>query len=235
MVHLFLCLALVCHAAQAQRCPLSTSELAHGSVFLTHLDSPARQGKLVNCTWYSESTCCTPEDTLRISHEPSEINLHGSPMRCLDAMRLLACSPCSSDQSLIFRPELIGGFDVPVLRVCESFCDAMYDACRPAELTLRGGAAERVEALFSSGAAFCSAVGLRVIRGGGAGGDANGNADDACFSSASRRAGGALSTAAMAALGGATLLSALGRRALRDRTGYSIARNPIGPVTAPGT
>ena len=96
MVHLFLCLALVCHAAQAQRCPLSTSELAHGSVFLTHLDSPARQGKLVNCTWYSESTCCTPEDTLRISHEPSEINLHGSPMRCLDAMRLLACSPCSS-------------------------------------------------------------------------------------------------------------------------------------------
>lgn len=195
-------------------CPLSDVELSDGVASSTHLATPQPQPDLVNCTWYRRSTCCSAEDTLRLSHADPEIQLHSTSKACRDTLTMLQCAACSPEQEVVsarkpslrqirraminvssnfdfppcqlFLQEQIANFPVAVLRTCESFCDRLYTSCSDAVLMLAGGRApDRVDALFSGGLQFCQAVGLRAI-------PQDDNA--ACFSAASaswRRGGGA--------------------------------------------
>lgn len=155
-------------------CPLSFAELAAAAPLLTHLPSPAPNVELPNCTFYKASTCCTADDALRISHSEPEIRLTGTTRGCRDVLHLMACSVCSPDQEHIFPEELISGFTVPVLRVCESFCDQLHRQCGSAA----GKSGERVDVEFENGNDFCRAVGLRVASSGD---------ESMCFSSARHR------------------------------------------------
>jgi hypothetical protein len=193
--------ALPAGAAQLDSsCPLSQTELYDGGGGLTNALAPSKQRSLVNCTWYRDSTCCTPEDTLRISHSEPEISLLGSSRGCRDALGMLMCAPCNPDQALLFMQESVAGFPVATLRACEPFCDRLYTSCSSALLKLAGGLEpDRVDALFADGPSFCRAAGLRVVS----------RADHgACFSAAAswRRpgaaAGFAVAAIAAAAMGG---------------------------------
>ena len=165
-------------AYQPPSCPLSQAELHDGGGFLTQLSEPSPQSDLQNCTWYRESTCCSAEDTLRISHAVPDVRLSSTTQKCRDVLHLLMCSPCSPDQNILWVPESVGGVAVQTLRVCESFCDRLHAACGSSLLTLAGGReADRVDALFRNGADFCRAVGLRAV-------NASADAQTVCFSSA---------------------------------------------------
>jgi len=146
-------------------CPLARIQLEHGGGFATNLEQPQSVQGMVNCSWYAQSTCCSAEDTLRITHtDHPEISLAGALTRgCRDSLTLLGCASCSPDQRLLFAQESVRGFDVAVLRTCESFCDRLYRTCGEASLVLAGGRTDRVDALFGTGLAFCQAVGLRAI------------------------------------------------------------------------
>ena len=163
-------------------CPLSTHELEDQRTALTSLDVPIAQPHLVNCSWYRHSSCCSAEDTLRISHAEPEIKLAAPTRKCRDALNLLMCAPCSPDQEIIFSRRSIGGFPVTALRTCERFCHRLYHACGEAQIVLAGGALDRVDAAFSDGLSFCRAVGLSPV------------ADDEgvreCFNAAGPRVGG---------------------------------------------
>lgn len=157
-------------------CPLSTLSLEHGGSTLTHLAAPQRQTGLVNCSWYSTSTCCSAEDTLRITHDANpEIQLSGMLTRgCRDTLTMLQCASCSPNQQLLYAQEHIRGFEVRVLRACQSFCDRLHKSCGEATITA-GGRTDRVDALFATGLSFCQAVGLQTVT----------KAEDAvCFSDA---------------------------------------------------
>ena len=217
-------------AAAATTCPLSQSELAHDAPYLSHLRSPAPQADLLNCTWYSRHTCCNAEDTLRVSHAEPEIRLRGTTRGCRDALHLLMCSVCAPEQEAIWPSDTVMGFAVPVLHVCEAFCDRLHRECASASLdsddavvaTRDGTAArvqpqphDRVDMEFEDGLAFCRAVGLRAVAA---------TDDAACFSAARRRTGAAPTMAlALAAAAGVTLLA--GRRGLAIMAhGFDVGR-----------
>ena len=100
------------------------------------------------------------EDVRRLSHADPVLSLVGSSLHCRDQLHLLMCSICSPAQADLYIVEDVGGFDVPVLRVCESFCETLLAACGGATLA-EGG--RRVDATFASGLEFCDAVGLRAV------------------------------------------------------------------------
>ena len=198
-------------ACAASSCPLSISRIADDDPqvdFLTHrLESAAAAPDMPNCSWYS-TTCCTADDALRISQEHSEIVLSGPVSRgCRDLLHQLQCSVCSPRQAELFQLEAIGGFSVPVLRVCSNFCSKLYSRCGSASIAL-GSAVEsphdRVDQAYHDGLQFCRAVGLRVVN----------DADLAteCFSAArpSARAAGGRFAPLWLAVGAATVLSARG-------------------------
>ena len=186
-----LCLCAIFQPSWASECPLSLNELHDGAPFLTNRLSSASNSELVNCTWYRKDTCCSAEDTLRISHADPEISLRGSTRACRDALHLLMCAPCSPLQKSIFVQRTVAGFPVSVLRTCESFCDRLYSACSSSGVELAGGRVDRVDAAFASGRAFCRAAGLRVV--GHRAEEVEEEKEDEgriCFSAAARRVGG---------------------------------------------
>ena len=149
-------------------CPLSTSRLADDddarADFLTHRRHPGRQADLPNCSWYSEATCCTSDDALRVSQQDPELRLLGMTRGCRDLLHQFQCSICSPRQADIFRAEQIGGFSVPALGVCSDFCSRLYDRCGSARIVVAAGRpAERVDLTFRDGLQFCRAQGLRVV------------------------------------------------------------------------
>ena len=154
--------AFTCCAAQGRDCPLSRAELDHDTDYMTHAPSTAPR-ELSNCTWYESSTCCTLDDTLRISDQAPDFQLTGSTRECRDAIHLLMCSVCSPSQREIFVEETIVGFAIPVLRVCESFCEMLHTSCGSASLLSASGPRDRVDVEFEDGLAFCRAVGLRTV------------------------------------------------------------------------
>ena len=87
-------------------CPLSDVELADGVASSTHLATPQPQPDLVNCTWYRRSTCCSAEDTLRLSHADPEIQLHSTSKACRDTLTMLQCAACSPEQEVVSAPSL---------------------------------------------------------------------------------------------------------------------------------
>ena len=101
-------------------CPLSTVELADGRCS-THLATPQPQPELVNCTWYKSSSCCSADDTLRLSHADPEIRLQSASRGCRDTLTMLQCAACSPEQevvstrNMIRRPSL--GHPKPISRV----------------------------------------------------------------------------------------------------------------------
>lgn len=168
-------LAQLTVAALIETCPLSRLELHDGGAFLTNMPAPAPQ-PLVNCTQYRHQSCCTSEDSLRISHGVPEIVLQRTTRGCRDALHMIMCAPCSPAQSQLFAEEMVAGFPIAALRTCEGFCDRLYRSCASSHLVLaHGRAPDRVDVLFSGGVSFCRAVGFRVVR-----------SEDAaaCFSSA---------------------------------------------------
>ena len=175
----WLAAVLVANAAP-DHCPLSRAELTH-SDFLTHLVSPQPQ-QLMNCTQYTGRTCCTAEDTLRISHAEPEIQLIGATRRCRDLLHLLMCSVCSPNQAEFYVRESIASFEVHVLHVCESFCNRLHRECGSAALRGAGGQHERIDLEFEDGLPFCREVGLRPV-------PAMGDDAHVCFSSAQPRHG----------------------------------------------
>ena len=149
-------------ATSRPECPLSKVALRDGQHTWTALARPGQlEATAVNCTWYRESTCCSAEDTLRISHQAPEIVLRQSTRGCRDVLHMLMCSPCTPHQTSLFLSEQIGDFTVPVLHVCESLCDQMFQKCASA---LYGDTGGRVDVTFDGGHQMCSAVGLRVVR-----------------------------------------------------------------------
>ena len=117
---------------------------------------------------------------------------------CRDVLHLLMCSVCSPHQATLWRTESVMSFTVPVLRVCDSFCERLHRECGSASLLHDGDAdaqrahvAERIDLRFEGGSDLCRAVGLRVLTA------ADLDGDPACFSSARRRDGGAPHTHAM--------------------------------------
>ena len=176
--------------ARKPTCPLSTSEIADGVDFLTHRLVPEPMSeKSTNCTQYCESSCCSAHDTLRISHADPDIPMVGTTIRCRDALKQMMCSICSPAQATFYVSEDIHGFEVPVLRVCGSFCDRLFTECAAAYLE---GREDRVDMEFEDSKSFCDAVGLNVAA-----------PDAACFSSARPQRS---APAALAATG-ATLLA----------------------------
>ena len=179
--------AAILTSSSARECPLSVRELADGATFLTNILESSPNSNLVNCTWYRKDTCCSAEDTLRISHADPEISLHGTSRGCRDALHLLMCAPCSPEQSSLFAQRTIAGFPVSVLRTCERFCTRLLKACGAATISLAEGRRDRVDATFGTGRAFCRAVGLRVV-----GSEvALTDEDTQCFSAAGPRRGDA--------------------------------------------
>ena len=161
--------AALLHTCSAT-CPLSMHRLADGDPeadFLTHRIQPEAAPPLMpNCSWYP-TTCCTADDALRVSFERSEIALSGPVSRgCRDLLHQLQCSICSPRQEELFPLERIGGFSVPVLRVCASFCARLYSRCGSATIAL-GPSVEsvrdRVDQAYRNGLELCRAVGLRVV------------------------------------------------------------------------
>ena len=53
----------------------------------------------VNCSWYQSSSCCSKEDTARISQQEPEIRLLQSSRGCRDVLHMLMCSSCSPRQA----------------------------------------------------------------------------------------------------------------------------------------
>ena len=178
-------------------CPLSMLELADGAPFLTHKAQSSPQPDLGNCSWYSDATCCTAEDALRISHSEPEIRLLGPTRGCRSALHMLMCAPCSPAQDAVFLQSEISGFPVSVLQTCASFCERLHKQCSSATLVLASGERDRVDALFPHrhGRGFCRAVGLHVV------------ADDQpCFSAAGPRRGARAEAVGLLAAAAGTLL-----------------------------
>ena len=91
---------------------------------------------------------------------------------------------------------------MPVLRVCESICDRLYQKCASANYEGKG----RVDLTFSSGHQLCSAAGVRVMR----------EEDHAiCFSAAAPRRPSAPWCVFAAGLAALTVLTLERRDALR--------------------
>ena len=141
-------------------CPLSAVSLSYEDELWTQRPTAGPLERPSNCSWYRESSCCSSEDVLRLSHADPVLSLVGSSLHCRDQLHLLMCSICSPAQADLYIVEDVGGFDVPVLRVCESFCETLFSACGGATLA-EGG--RRVDATFASGLEFCDAVGLRAV------------------------------------------------------------------------
>ncbi len=89
-------------------CPLESASLKDGDEPMTHRRHAAPSPHLDNCTWYSEMSCCTPEDTTRISHAPPPISLHGTSRACRDELHLLQCAACSPAQADLFLQACAG-------------------------------------------------------------------------------------------------------------------------------
>ena len=156
--------SVLCWAALASgsrpTCPLSKVSFADNQNFWTELSTPAPLSTdAVNCSWYKQSTCCSAEDTARISQQEPELDLQQSSRGCRDVLHLLMCSSCSPRQEELFVSEHIGEFTVPVLRVCESVCDRLYQKCASAIYEGKS----RVDLTFSSGHQLCTAAGVRVV------------------------------------------------------------------------
>ena len=205
------------HASRAAMCPLSSAELsdfvAPRDDYMTHMAEVAPQPHLVNCTWYSEATCCTAEDTLRISNLEPEIRMSGMTNGCRNMLHLLMCSVCSPHQAALWQMESVLSFSVPVLRVCDSFCERLHRECGSAWLAREDDTQsqyvhvdERIDLRFEDGLELCRAVGLRVVK------EHDHDRADAdaplCFSAARRRDGGALHAYAIA-LGMAAVAAAI--------------------------
>ena len=192
-------------------CPLSDVQFEAGGPFLTHNHRPQPQPDLVNCSWYASDTCCTAEDTLRISHTAADVKLSQTTRRCRDKLTLIQCSRCSPRQELLFLEEEAHGLLSHSLRVCEPFCDQLLGVCGEALLMLPGRQQDRVDALFATGRGFCQAVGLRVIEH---------ESDAVCFSAAgdnARRQPIALVASISVATAAAALLSGRTRRRCREQ------------------
>jgi hypothetical protein len=58
-----------------------------------------RTQNAVNCSWYQRSSCCSAEDTARISQQEPEIRLLQSSRGCRDVLHMLMCSSCSPRQA----------------------------------------------------------------------------------------------------------------------------------------
>ena len=79
-------------------CPLSKVSFAGGQNSWTGLPAPAPLVNAVNCSWYQSSSCCSAEDTARISQQEPEIRLLQSSRGCRDVLHMLMCSACSPRQ-----------------------------------------------------------------------------------------------------------------------------------------
>ena len=183
-------------AGASRACPLEA--VSHDEP-VAHRQIAGPEPGLLNCTWYAGETCCTPDDTQRISNEDPEISLLGTTRRCRDLLHLIQCSVCSPAQADIYLQERFGGFLVPVLRVADGFCERLYRQCGSSILPETH---ERVDLSFQHPNAFCHAVGLRTVS----------PADHAiAFSAAPRLLTAGLSTAIVAAISSARAVVGGGR------------------------
>ena len=110
-------------------CPLSAVSLSYEDELWTHRLTAGPLERPSNCSWYRESSCCSSEDVLRLSHADPVLSLVGSSLHCRDQLHQLMCSICSPAQADLYIVEDVRGFDVPVLRVCESFWETLFAAC----------------------------------------------------------------------------------------------------------
>ena len=195
-------LAVTLVAVRANDCPLTRHELHDGAPFLTQLERSSAQSDLLNCSWYRRDTCCSAEDTLRISHADPEIRMSATSRACRDELHLLMCAPCSPVQDAIFLRDVVAGFPVAVLQTCRSFCDRLFSACGSANLVLAGDREpDRVDTLFEDGRSFCRAVGLQAI-------ERDEQAGAECFSAAPQRHGrGSFAAGALLAAGASLLFA----------------------------
>ena len=154
-------LALLAAVAAASRraCPLESVSLEQDDP-VAHRQFAGPEPGLQNCTWYARETCCTPDDTRRISNEAPEISLIGTTRSCRDLLHLLQCSVCSPAQADLYLQERFGGFLVPVLRIADDFCERLYRQCGSAILPETH---ERVDLSFQHPSQFCRAAGLRTV------------------------------------------------------------------------
>ena len=74
---------------------------------MTHFLEPSSNKALKNCTWYSSQTCCSQDDSERISQENSEIELSETTRSCRDLLHSIQCSICSPQQEQIFLMEQV--------------------------------------------------------------------------------------------------------------------------------
>jgi len=127
-------LVAVCLLALASVC------LAEGQCFGSF--SPGPNDEMPTCCWYSENTCCPSNNTAfvylldyfaeiqqELYNNLTDSGQNTSPQLnyCLSFYENAVCSLCDPDLPLIMPPNNQDG--LPVLVMCDSFCDQWYNAC----------------------------------------------------------------------------------------------------------
>ena len=90
------------HAGMARtrtRTRTRTHARAHECAHAAHRTPYTHRMYAVNCSWYQSSSCCSAEDTARISQQEPEIRLLQSSRGCRDVLHMLMCSSCSPRQA----------------------------------------------------------------------------------------------------------------------------------------
>lgn len=90
-------------------------------------ESQAADPPLSMCERYTEDTCCTAETESAIDFDPESVS-----DECRERATLMACIECHPDMFAYFH---VGGTnETNLISVCDTFCDALYDACANDEI-----------------------------------------------------------------------------------------------------
>ncbi|OQV24577.1 hypothetical protein BV898_01637 [Hypsibius exemplaris] len=121
--------------------------------------SPQSQPDLRNCTWYREKSCCRQAELESIFKKVKP--LQGASENCMRHLNYMICWVCDPMQYNFY----LNGWRR--LKMCESFCDEVLDACRDAKLK-----GDPVGLLYKTGSEFCRSRRF----------DVNPDTDKSCFS-----------------------------------------------------
>lgn len=102
---------------------------------------------LSNCTWYRERSCCTWTEVMSVFQ--NMLPLQTSSEKCRNHMNYLMCYFCSPDQYIWYKDKV---------KVCKSFCDALYSHCKDAKYK-----DVQIGDKYSNGRAFCEAQHFGVV------------------------------------------------------------------------
>ena len=117
---------------------VNNGELQYCSFFNNR--APKAQSGLRNCTWYKENSCCMQQEIQATFDKMKP--LQGASVSCQKYINYLMCYICAPNQNIFYKKER--------LRVCEEYCDRLYDACNTA--ILKGSV---IRELYANGQEFC--------------------------------------------------------------------------------